>query len=101
MFSTLTRVLPNVSLALGALSLCMAAHARDSSAQGSDDINVSVTRKGDVVRVGADFIVPVSAPQAFAVLTDYDHMRDFLPDVVEAKLSSDRPPGWWYPNLHE
>ena len=91
MFSTLTRVLPNVSLALGALSLCMAAHARDGSAQGNDDINVSVTRKGDVVRVRADFSVPVSAPQAFAVLTDYDHMRDFLPDVVESKIIQRSP----------
>jgi hypothetical protein len=69
-----TRILLNVSLALGALSLHTAAQARDSSAQGNDDINVSVTRKGDLVRVYADFVVPVGAPQAFAVLTDYDHI---------------------------
>ena len=86
MFSTLTRLLLNLSLGLGALSLCTAALARDSAARGNDDIKVNVTRKGDVVRVHADFVVPVGAPQAFAVLTDYDHMRDFLPDVVESKI---------------
>lgn len=91
MFSTLTRVLPTISLALGAFGLCMAAHARAGAAQGNDDINVSVTRKGDLVRVRADFSVPVSAPQAFAVLTDYDHMRDFLPDVVESKIIQRSP----------
>jgi hypothetical protein len=91
MFSTSNRLLLHVSLALGALGLCTAVHARDSAAQGNDDINVSVTRKGDVVRVHADFVVPVGAPQAFAVLTDYDHMRDFLPDVVESKIIQRSP----------
>jgi carbon monoxide dehydrogenase subunit G len=91
MLSTFTPVLLHVSLALGAIGLSTAALARDSAAQGSDDIKVSVTRKGDVVRVRADFVVAVGAPQAFAVLTDYDHMRDFLPDVVESKVIQRSP----------
>lgn len=91
MFSTFARILLHVSLALGAIGPCTAAHARDSAAQGNDDINVSVTRKGDVVRVHARFVVPVSAPQAFAVLTDYDRMRDFLPGVVESKIIQRSP----------
>jgi hypothetical protein len=57
-----------------------------SAEQPSDDVKVVVTRKGDVVSVQAALSVPVGAAQAFAVLTDYDHMREFLPDVVESKV---------------
>jgi hypothetical protein len=91
MFSRSNRVLPNLPLALGALVLFMIVPVREGAAQGNDDIRVSVQREGDVVRVRADFAVPVGASQAFAVLTDYDHMREFLPDVVESKIIQRSP----------
>ena len=91
MFSRSDRVLLKLSLALGALVVCTLVPARDTAAQGNDDIKVSVTRKGDVVKVRADFAVSVGASQAFAVLTDYDHMRDFLPNVVESKVIQRSP----------
>jgi ribosome-associated toxin RatA of RatAB toxin-antitoxin module len=92
MFSRLDRALLNRTLALGALVLCTIFPARGGAAQQNDDIRVSVTRQGDVVRVRADFVVLVGASQAFAVLTDYDHMVDFLPGVVESKIIQ-RSPG--------
>jgi len=81
----------SLSLALGALVVGTIGPARDSNAQVNDDLRVNVTRAGDVVRVKAEFVVAVSAPQAFAVLTDYDHMRAFLPGVVESKVIERAP----------
>jgi len=86
------RVLLHLSLALGALVVGSIVPARDSAAQtnsaaqANDGLSVNVTRKGDIVKVRAEFAVSVSPSQAFAVLTDYDHMRDFLPGVVESKV---------------
>jgi hypothetical protein len=94
MFSRSNRVLINLPLAFSALVLGTIVPAHDGAAQGNDDIRVNVTREGDVVRVRADFVVSVGASQAFAVLTDYDHMRDFLPDVVESKVIQRAPNRW-------
>lgn len=80
-------------MAVTALVLGTISPDSSGAGQGDDDVKVEVIRKGDVVRVRADFSVSVGAPQAFAVLTDYDHMRDFLPDVAESKVirrSTDR-----------
>lgn len=80
-----SRILVNLSL-LAALAAVPLTPLRASAAQMDDGLNVNVTRKDDIVKVKADFAVDVSAPQAFAVLTDYDHMRDFLPGVAESKV---------------
>jgi len=79
------RLLVNVSLAAALAAGALVAPLA-SAAQADDSLNVNVTRKDDIVKVKADFAVDVSAPQAFAVLTDYDHMRDFLPGVAESKV---------------
>ena len=79
------RLWVNVSLAAALAAGALVAPLA-SAAQVDDGLNVNVTRKDDIVKVKADFAVDVSAPQAFAVLADYDHMRDFLPGVAESKV---------------
>ena len=91
MFSVSNRVLLKLSLAVSALVYSSAAWTGEGAGQGNDDIRVSVTRDGDVVRARAQFAVPITAPQAFAVLTDYDRMRDFLPGVMESKVIERSP----------
>jgi len=80
------RFLASFSIAVAALVLGTISPDSSAAGQAGDDVRVDVIRNGDVVRVRAGFSVSVGAPQAFAVLTDYDHMRDFLPDVVESKV---------------
>lgn len=89
--SRLNPIVPNCLLALGALVLCTLLPARAGAIEGGDDVSVSVTREGDVVRARADFFVSVGASQAFAVLIDYDHMTDFLPGVVKSKVIQRSP----------
>lgn len=91
MFSCVNRLSLNRSLVLGVLVACAAFFARNGAAQEIGDVRVNVRRNGDIVLVRADFSVPVSASQAFAVLTDYDHMHDFLPGVVESRIIQRSP----------
>lgn len=65
---------------LFAIPLCI--HA----AQLDDAIQVSVNRHGDIVTVHAQLSAPVNARQAFAVLTDYDRMTQFLGDLDESRI---------------
>lgn len=60
--------------------------AQDCAAHDNDDLIVSVSVSGGLVSVRAEFAVAVSASTAFAVLTDYDHMEDFLPDVTHSRV---------------
>lgn len=86
MFSSPKRFLPNLLAAFCLCILCTVAHPSRAADQKNDDLQIEVTRSKDVIKVQARVSVPVSAQEAFAVLTDYDHMRDFLPDVVESRV---------------
>jgi len=82
------RALP-LSLPLSlSLALLLAAPPASHAAAADDDIQVRVERHGESVTVHAQLSVPVDARQAFAVLTDYDHMKQFLPDLDESRILS-------------
>ncbi|TQK08306.1 SRPBCC family protein [Herbaspirillum sp. SJZ107] len=70
------------------LALLLAAPVGSHAAPADDDIQVKVERHGESVTVHAQLSVPVDARQAFAVLTDYDHMKQFLPDLDESRILS-------------
>jgi hypothetical protein len=70
------------------LALLLAAPPGSHAAPADDDIQVKVERHGESVTVHAQLSVPIDARQAFAVLTDYDHMKQFLPDLDESRILS-------------
>jgi carbon monoxide dehydrogenase subunit G len=76
-----------VSLSLS-LALLLSTAAGAHAAPAEDDIQVRVERHGETVTVHAQLSVPVDARQAFAVLTDYDRMQQFLPDLDESRILS-------------
>jgi carbon monoxide dehydrogenase subunit G len=49
-------------------------------------IGIAVEARGDLVIVDVNFTVPVTPGEAWMVLTDYDHMQDFLPNVQSSKI---------------
>lgn len=59
------------------------AHAGEAYDQ---DIAIAAEARGDLVIVDANFTVPVTPGEAWMVLTDYDHMADFLPNVRSSKI---------------
>jgi ribosome-associated toxin RatA of RatAB toxin-antitoxin module len=49
---------------------------------------VKVTRRGDTFLVDALLFAPVSPREAWAVLTDFDHMSAFVPNLSESRVTS-------------
>jgi hypothetical protein len=58
------------------------------AAPSDEDIQVEVSRHGDIVTVHAQLSAPVGVTQAYAVLTDYEHMTRFLADLDESRILS-------------
>lgn len=51
-------------------------------------IAVQATERDGHVLLSAQFSVPVSQAQAFSVLTDFDHMAEFMPNMSSSKVIS-------------
>jgi carbon monoxide dehydrogenase subunit G len=58
----------------------------DAGAAYDQDIAIATEARGDLVIVDVNFTVPVTPGEAWMVLTDYDHMADFLPNVQSSKI---------------
>jgi hypothetical protein len=55
-------------------------------AQDSRDIAVTVHREGEEVVVDVDFLVNATPQEAWNVLTDYDHMSQFVADLTSSRI---------------
>jgi hypothetical protein len=72
--------------ALIALSIVAAAACAPALAVADDDIAVAVSRRGSIVVVDVQMRVPVSAREAWAVLTDYEHMARFVSNLKSSAV---------------
>jgi carbon monoxide dehydrogenase subunit G len=77
---------PAFTVAAAALALLILLPLGSRASPAQDDIQVEVSRNGDNVLVHAQLSVPVSAQQAYSVLTDYDHMQQFLPGLEKSQI---------------
>jgi ribosome-associated toxin RatA of RatAB toxin-antitoxin module len=64
------------------LFLCAAAAA------AAADVTVQATRDGEAVEVEAAAEIAVGAPRAWQVLTDYNRLSQFVPDLHESRVVS-------------
>ncbi|HEY0664518.1 MAG TPA: SRPBCC family protein [Gallionella sp.] len=62
------------------------AGAGETAAVGQQAVTVSVERLEDYFRVEASVILPVPPCQAFALLTDYASLPDFIPGIREVSV---------------
>jgi len=75
------RSLPLAALALAsAWSLPCAAEAQD--------ISIRTAREGEFVTVSASAVIHVDPRVAWAVLSDYDHLAKFIPDMKTSRVVS-------------
>lgn len=51
------------------------------------DIAVHVQNDGEQIVVDADFLAPVAPQQAWAVLTDFENISGFNPDILSSKVT--------------
>jgi len=52
----------------------------------AQDIAFDVSRAGDVISVEASADIRADADTAWKVLTDYDHLADFIPDMKSSRV---------------
>ncbi|GGP24908.1 SRPBCC family protein [Silvimonas amylolytica] len=71
---------------VGVLTLlaCWPAHAADNGA--ASPVAAHVEKKGEMVTLESEFTVAVSREIAWEVLTDFDHMASFVPNLNSSKI---------------
>lgn len=52
-----------------------------------EDIEVKVKTAGENIIVDVTFLVPATQQEVWAVLTDFDHMADFVSNLKESKVA--------------
>jgi hypothetical protein len=57
-------------------------------ARAAIDMQISVARRGEVLLVDAVFVAPVSQREAWAVLTDFDAMSRYVPNLDESHVAA-------------
>lgn len=73
---------------LGAALLALGVASARPDPVGDEDIAVEVSKDGETVVVDVDFIVRASPELAWAVLTDFDHMADFVSNLTSSSIVS-------------
>lgn len=61
------------------------AGARDAA---EPEVTVRVVRDGETITVDAEMLVPVTPQEAWAVLADYEHFTDFVPNMQVSRIVS-------------
>jgi carbon monoxide dehydrogenase subunit G len=69
------------------LALCASIPAAlGSEAEPEKDVTVSVHKHGDVIMVDVSFSVAATQQDAWGVLTDFDHMSEFISNLQSSKV---------------
>jgi carbon monoxide dehydrogenase subunit G len=72
----------------GWLAACTVLPALAAQADPLQELRVEVVRDHGVFQVSAAFPVAADANTAWAVLTDYDHLAEFVPDLETSRVVS-------------
>lgn len=67
---------------------CTLPTALGSESDPEPDITVSVQKNGDAIVVDVSFSVAASQQEAWGVLTDFDHMSEFISNLQSSKVVS-------------
>lgn len=67
---------------------CMIPAALGSEAEPERDVTVNVRKNGDTIVVDVSFTVPATQQEAWNVLTDFDHMNEFISNLQSSKVVS-------------
>ncbi|AMC33322.1 SRPBCC family protein [Janthinobacterium sp. B9-8] len=59
-----------------------------SSFASASDVRVTARKEADLVKIDAEFRVAVSKEQAWQVMVDFEHMPQFLPQLVSSHIIS-------------
>ena len=71
-----------------AATLALAILCGMTSAARAQDVSIRTTRDGDFVIVSASALMKVDQHVAWTVLSDYDHLAKFIPDMKSSRVVS-------------
>lgn len=66
--------------------LCLMALLAFAERQFDEDIAIKVQIKGENVTIDLNLVVPATQQQAWAVMTDFEHMASFISNLKESKI---------------
>jgi carbon monoxide dehydrogenase subunit G len=70
------------------IAACIGATQGFPSTAAAEDIQVETTRDGEFVTVAASAELPPDRRVAWEVLSDYDHLAQFIPDIDSSRVVS-------------
>lgn len=73
---------------LRAVSVAVLALAAASAPALSQDVTIRTARDGDFITVSATAVMKVDPQVAWTVLSDYDHLAKFIPDMKSSRVIS-------------
>jgi carbon monoxide dehydrogenase subunit G len=79
----------NLRWLMGMLILCQSLVAQAEAEQSTSSIEVK--KSGETVIVNASFLVAASQHEVWEVLTDFDHMAKFLPNLQSSRVIAGGP----------
>ena len=68
------------------LTTCLSFMSISAQAVSDQDIVVKAQKNGDVITIDMNVTVPVVPEEAWAVMVDFDHMPNFLPNLQSSKI---------------
>jgi ribosome-associated toxin RatA of RatAB toxin-antitoxin module len=54
----------------------------------ANDMQINFNRDGDMIKIDGHMILPYPPKLIFEVLTDYEHMHDYVPDMTSSRIVS-------------
>lgn len=75
-------------LVLWALVAASAAQAQSPPEAPGDTIRIAIARNGEAFVIDATLVAPVPLREAWAVLTDFDAMSRFVPDLESSRITA-------------
>lgn len=85
------RALTSKLLVASLLVLACSFPAHSESSSEKQDIEVTAKKVSDMVVIDVSMLVAATPREAWEVLTDYDHMPQFLPNLQSSKILSKSP----------
>jgi len=70
------------------IAACMAAAQGVPSAAAAQDFHVETSRDGEFVTIAASAELPANIPVAWEVLSDYNNLAQFIPDISSSRVVS-------------
>jgi carbon monoxide dehydrogenase subunit G len=70
------------------MAACIAAAQGVPSAAAAQDLHLETSRDGEFVTIAASADLPANIPVAWEVLSDYNHLAQFIPDISSSRVVS-------------